>query len=128
MASWVSLRSKKSTVLKPSDLEGKKLNKTFLFHLHLVPFLNIALNSFTKGAGRSRCLEACPFRRFIFFSPKNNTNPGYHTEAQTVSNVNPEHTESPPLRDQVLKFIQTCDKHPQSRGTATASHVSWNPF
>lgn len=53
MISWASLRSKKSTILKPSDLKDKKPNETFLFHLHLVTFLNIALRPFTNGAGRT---------------------------------------------------------------------------
>ena len=41
MISCVRLRSKKSTILKLNDLKDKKPSKTYLFHLHLVPFLNV---------------------------------------------------------------------------------------
>lgn len=68
------------------------------------------------------------FLKTFFFPPKSNTKTRYHTEAQMVYNVNLEHVESPPLRDQVLKFIQTCGKHPRSRSTIAALHISWYPF
>lgn len=65
------------------------------------------------------------FLGFVF--PKSNKQPRYYVEAHVVYNVNLEHMEKTPLRDQVLKFIQTCGKHPQSRGLIIALHISWYP-
>lgn len=43
LISPLSLRSNKNTILKCSDLKDKKLNQTFLFHLHLASFLTRTL-------------------------------------------------------------------------------------